>query len=429
MPVRIRFLAILLASVLLLGAGPRPHASAQAGVRIFEIQGAAHVSPLAGQRVDGVPGVVTALRSNGFYLQDPEGDGRTGDLRCRLRLHPRRSDRGRRRQRPGLRTGARVSAGRRRGQPLDHRDRRCPSSRLSHRRSRCRRRSCSGRPVGPRRHAWWRGRQRRRRGRSLRFHPDLSALDFFESLESMRVQVNDAVAVGRRAGPASCRSCQRTAPGSIDRTVRGGLLAAPPGEAPPRIILADGGVRTPPASLGDRFPGQTIGIVEYAFGGYRVRVDELPPLVLGGSPARARWCCPRRSALRGHLQRPEPECPRESGEAGPPGRDDRRAARRAGPAGAPGAPGRQRRRRRRRRHRWPLGGRTDRGDPARPAARPTSTARCRRPTTRTAASPARTSASAFLFRTDRGLAFVERPGGDAPRPSRSSPTRPVRASP
>ena len=39
--------------------------------------------------------------------------------------------------------------------------------------------------------------------------------------------------------------------------------------------------------------------------------------------------------------------------------------------------------------------------------------RSTRSTTRTAASPAATSAQVFLFRTDRGLAFVDRPGGDS----------------
>ncbi len=44
-------------------------------VRISDIQGASHTSPLNGQTVSGVPGIVTALRSNGFYLQDPNPDG------------------------------------------------------------------------------------------------------------------------------------------------------------------------------------------------------------------------------------------------------------------------------------------------------------------------------------------------------------------
>ena len=53
-----------------------------------------------------------------------------------------------------------------------------------------------------------------------------------------------------------------------------------------------------------------------------------------------------------------------------------------------------------------------------PAARPTSSARSTRSTTRTAASPAATFASGFLFRTDRGLSFVDRPGGLTNRPCR-----------
>src|SRR5262249_62320217 len=45
-----------------------------AAVRIHDIQGRAHVSPLKGRLVSGVPGTVTATRSNGYYLQDPDPD-------------------------------------------------------------------------------------------------------------------------------------------------------------------------------------------------------------------------------------------------------------------------------------------------------------------------------------------------------------------
>src|SRR6056297_2762724 len=41
---------------------------------IAQIQGRDHVSPLVGTEV-AVSGIVTATRSNGFYLQDPIGDG------------------------------------------------------------------------------------------------------------------------------------------------------------------------------------------------------------------------------------------------------------------------------------------------------------------------------------------------------------------
>jgi uncharacterized protein len=43
-------------------------------VRIHDIQGTAHISPMNGQSVNGVPGIVTAVKSNGFYLQDPVPD-------------------------------------------------------------------------------------------------------------------------------------------------------------------------------------------------------------------------------------------------------------------------------------------------------------------------------------------------------------------
>ncbi len=42
--------------------------------RIRDIQGAGHTSPLVGQSATNVVGIVTAVRSNGFYIQDPNPD-------------------------------------------------------------------------------------------------------------------------------------------------------------------------------------------------------------------------------------------------------------------------------------------------------------------------------------------------------------------
>ena len=47
---------------------------AQASVTIPALQGSGLVSPLAGQRVT-TEGVVTHVVNNGFFLQDPVGDG------------------------------------------------------------------------------------------------------------------------------------------------------------------------------------------------------------------------------------------------------------------------------------------------------------------------------------------------------------------
>lgn len=45
-----------------------------ATIRIRDIQGTGHTSPLVGQTVSGVAGIVTAVASNGFYFQDPNPD-------------------------------------------------------------------------------------------------------------------------------------------------------------------------------------------------------------------------------------------------------------------------------------------------------------------------------------------------------------------
>ena len=45
------------------------------GARIWEIQAAQHRSPMVGMSVSNVPGIVTARASNGFYMQDADGDG------------------------------------------------------------------------------------------------------------------------------------------------------------------------------------------------------------------------------------------------------------------------------------------------------------------------------------------------------------------
>ena len=50
-------------------------------LRIHEIQGAEHLSPFGGKTADAVPGVVTAVRNNGFWMQDasPDADPATSE--------------------------------------------------------------------------------------------------------------------------------------------------------------------------------------------------------------------------------------------------------------------------------------------------------------------------------------------------------------
>ena len=91
---------------------------------IYQIQGTGHVSALDGQTVS-TTGVVTAVDSNGFYIQDPNGDGNaatsdgifvfTSSAPTVVVGQERDGDRHGRRIRPERRRAARL--------PVDHRDR------------------------------------------------------------------------------------------------------------------------------------------------------------------------------------------------------------------------------------------------------------------------------------------------------------------
>lgn len=57
------------------GDGGGSTACTQDGIRIFAIQGRGHLSPVKDQVVCNVPGIVTMLAANGFFMQDGDGDG------------------------------------------------------------------------------------------------------------------------------------------------------------------------------------------------------------------------------------------------------------------------------------------------------------------------------------------------------------------
>ena len=67
---------------------------------IAQIQGAGSISPLAGQFVT-TTGIVTAVRSTGYFIQTPDGSGRrqSAVVRRRVRLHQRIADQAVRRRR------------------------------------------------------------------------------------------------------------------------------------------------------------------------------------------------------------------------------------------------------------------------------------------------------------------------------------------
>jgi uncharacterized protein len=120
------------------------------------------------------------------------------------------------------------------------------------------------------------------------FDPASDGIDFYESLEGMLVQVNDAVAVG----PTSDFGSNREVPIVVDngadaglRTARGGIVIQTADFNPERIILNDliaGGPTLPPVNVGDSYPGTTVGLIDYSFGNFKLEVTSLPPLSPNG---------------------------------------------------------------------------------------------------------------------------------------------------
>jgi hypothetical protein len=91
------------------------------------------------------------------------------------------------------------------------------------------------------------------------FDPANDGIDFYESLEGMLVQVNDAVAVGRTSDFTSNREIPVVGDNGANaglRTPRGGVIVQADDFNPERIILNDwiaGGPALPTANVGSSF--------------------------------------------------------------------------------------------------------------------------------------------------------------------------------
>lgn len=120
------------------------------------------------------------------------------------------------------------------------------------------------------------------------FDPAQDGIDFYESLEGMLVEVKDAVAVGPRSNFTSNREIPVVGDNGANagvRTPRGGVLAQASDFNPERIILNDwisGGPTLPAANVGDMFPGVTVGVIDYSFNNFKLQVISMPDLVSGG---------------------------------------------------------------------------------------------------------------------------------------------------
>jgi endonuclease/exonuclease/phosphatase family metal-dependent hydrolase len=248
-------------------------------VGIEDIQGAGHYSPLVGRCVSGVTGVVTAILGGGkgqaIFIQSPEGDGdpgtsdgllvRTlegvatvavGDL---VRLDGRVEERVWRAELPVTRLVA---------SELDvmDRNRNLPPPVIL---------GGGGRRI-PRPEIAAPG--------LVAFDPARFAADAFETLEGMRVRVEEAAVVGPTSHYGEIVVLADGGRGSSQRTTRGGVRLGTGNPNPERIMINDGLVPDPPGLVvGDSLGGAVDGILHYSYGNYKLlNTSVLPPVNVGG---------------------------------------------------------------------------------------------------------------------------------------------------
>lgn len=262
-------------------------------VTIPAIQGAGHESPLAGQRIT-VNGVVTALETRGFYLQDERGDD-DPDTSDGIFVFTR--------SRPQVAVGDRVEVqaevhefvpGGARTANLSVTELTGPTVK------RLGRAEALPPPVilGP-------------RGRlpplSMTDDDDLAsfdatgdAIDFFESLEGMRVRAEQPVTVSALGDYGEIYVLPGRGQFATGRNARGGITIAANDFNPERVqvqldrqLLA--GVRRT-VDVGVAL-GDLVGVLGYSFGNYEIRASE--PLDIG--PARLAREITSLEAAHGHL--------------------------------------------------------------------------------------------------------------------------------
>ena len=107
------------------------------------------------------------------------------------------------------------------------------------------------------------------------FDPAQDGIDFWESLEGQYLRINNAVAVGPTNGfgeiPVVADRGSRAGP----RSARGGVLVTPSDFNPERVILDDaivGRPQMPDLNVGDSFTTPVFGALDYDFGNFKLLV-------------------------------------------------------------------------------------------------------------------------------------------------------------
>ncbi|MGH2356698.1 MAG: lamin tail domain-containing protein [Candidatus Limnocylindria bacterium] len=102
------------------------------------------------------------------------------------------------------------------------------------------------------------------------FDPEQDGIDFYESLEGMYLQVNNALVVGPRNNFGEIAIVGDGGAHAGPFTPRGGLIIGPGDFNPERIILDDVLRTTPQLNVGDGFTTAVTGVLDYSFGNFKL---------------------------------------------------------------------------------------------------------------------------------------------------------------
>jgi len=256
-------------------------------VRISDIQGASHTSPLNGQTVTGVSGVVTVLRSNGFYLQDPNPDSSDATSEGIFVFTS---------SVPTVQVGDAIQVS---GTVSEFRAGGATSANLSTTQiSNPNITVLSSGNALPTATILGNG------GRTIptsvinddgtgnvetsgTFDPATDGIDFYESLEGMLVQVNNPVATSPTATFGTSQEIWVLADNGANatsRTARGGSLINASDFNPERIQIDDlnNALVLPEVNVGAQL-STIVGVVNYDFGNFEVLVSTAPTVVQASS--------------------------------------------------------------------------------------------------------------------------------------------------
>ncbi|HVK22665.1 MAG TPA: hypothetical protein VM677_14995, partial [Actinokineospora sp.] len=254
------------------------------GTLIRQIQGSAHLSPLSGTSVTNVRGVVTATRSTGFYLQDPCPDASVATSEA-VFVYTSSA--------PTVSVGQELAVN---GTVSEYRPGGVSSANLTTTEITSPTVTVLGTKPVPAATVLGSG------GRALptsvidndatgsvetsgTFDATTDGIDFFESLEAMRVQVNNPVATSPSSSFGEITVLADDGAAASVRTARGGILLRQTDGNPERVIIDDAvtaGSVPSGVNVGDHFSAAAVGVIDYDFGTFKLELTSAISRVSGG---------------------------------------------------------------------------------------------------------------------------------------------------